>query len=256
MASDASDDFNLNELINPILVIEEPHFGPGPSLTLRRVRLQLAPSFALSVRAFLQRNNQSTFLSDALRVCDVWIVFHTVNVSPDGKTSGPEMIGVEVEFDESARVVVQDTFPRSEFIHLARGRAEFRGGIGFNGEAYGAEASVGASLLAELAFELQTPKVVASGRFSNRAEWMFYKHERPLLGDFVLATSILVPKGTSDVPFLCRLRAAVPSVIPGLAAPFVPTKWERRICTLSDGVLPDLISLRPVTLPTVEEGSR
>jgi hypothetical protein len=210
----------------------------------------------VSIESLMSQTAQPLSLSAALQACDAWVVFHTISVSPDAAGYGPAMLGLAIEFNEESGALVRDIFPQSDFVKESDGRIEYRSHIGFEGElrpiptpelaavageATGvsakATARVERNAVAEMQFVVRSPRIVVSGRFSSRTEWLFYKHAKvgfSLLGDFVVAHSVYVRKGVRELPLLAQVRAGVPSLIPGVTVPLKSSEWVRQVIALRD----------------------
>jgi hypothetical protein len=96
------------------------------------------------------------------------------------------------------------------------------------------KASTTLNVVGNLAFSVQTSKIIAIGVGDKEAAWVFRKSDRPLVGNQHMIVTLLTPKSTVEIKTTVRVSATV-SVFN-----FLPCTLERSI---------------PVLVPLAEPGS-
>ncbi|AKT38180.1 hypothetical protein [Chondromyces crocatus] len=246
--------FRLDTPINPELDREHQQLGPAAEAASESFIVEVQPTAAVNLDDLLRIGKWSPFDRESRSFADVWLLFHTLHVSPNERETlssnptGPASVALEVEFDDSVRATVLDVFPKTEFVNVAHGKIACSIRLSTNGAGihsgqiddnkqdpvYETAAKTQADIeaCAELRFQILTSKIISVGVHASKSEWYLYEREQPLFGEHTLAHTVWVPPGTQNISYICRVRAAAGGWRKWFSSPRKPA-WGRVQCDLA-----------------------
>lgn len=155
-----------------------------------------------------------------------YLITHRVGVIADDHANAIEVVGYTASFSDKGSTV--EVLPTTDFTQYIMAGLDFVAGIGADGHAktpedlaninvqgfeLGANASlkVGtrADVAATLSIRLLSPVIQAVGKASASVTWQFRKNERPLVGEQVMAQTLIVPKGAKALHYTLQGFAVI-----------------------------------------------
>jgi hypothetical protein len=235
-------DLTLDEThaLNPGLGVAPSarHFGERPEVEKRNVQLRIGKRpLVRSLRDLYEKTGRAippdleVFMSYR-----IWMITHVVSVVREPGLSSVKHLDYEVSFPDKPCVTVTDLLPQARFVtRLAvEGKAdwEFSAGLEANGS-ISAPPELGAlitqsellsvdghadakltlantgSLVGKISFRVVTSVISAVGVGDTWSRWMFTKEDLPMIGDYIMVQTVLVPRVIETLSFKARVGATM-----------------------------------------------
>lgn len=155
---------------------------------------------------------------------DIWLVFYTIGaIYTYGPTSDVLALGHEMEAQEEQSLYIIDMLPQSSVRENKDVSVEAQWTVGVEGNVLltrkpdnsleplllmGGNVKIDLSgetnIVGQLSFTLLTPGVQTTGIGASRGEWCFHKGEKPLLGEQVMAQTLLVHRRAKELKIRVR----------------------------------------------------
>lgn len=211
----------------------EEDSGRGEDVSGHRIRLRISRNPVPHNLRKLSRLSL-TELPPELRVIleshEPWLLPHVVQVMNEGKIGEVLQLGYAMRFTYPQKVSVQGLFPNTEFLTVAGAHAaiDVSASVGLSGALSGAvplgsdsgtliplnggvrfNATTRGGIVGSLSVEIKTSVVVATGIGDSRSEWIFYRRDKPLIGDLSMVQTVLVPKNAPKLEFEATAFAVI-----------------------------------------------
>jgi len=171
----------------------------------------------------------------------VWIVQYSFGLYEDRGLARCLEVGFEVRILGQEYASILELFPGTRFAHLIRANGELNLDVTLAGEGRASaeapasplghaavktafEADVRGEVAGRLRLAVPTVLVSSTGIGDTRAEWMFTRQERPLIGDITVLQSVLIPRTTKELSLEARAYAVIAGVVP-FTRPRMTTPW-------------------------------
>lgn len=183
--------------------------------------------YAVNLTDLFLQNKDDNFKKYAIfEDFNICILFQTVNVLNAGGVHNLVKLGYRTRFTNQSPVTVLEVLPKTEFIEIASGRLsasfDVTGTLGISFQDNNRQTAnipvnsgasmnmeVGADFKCNIRFNVVTPKIIAVGSGDNTSEWIFHKHDKPLIGTHQVAQLLLVRKVIKKLKFDFNVYATV-----------------------------------------------
>jgi len=205
-------------------------WGPSPHIEFESIRIKLGRRpMVYPITQLYDKLGKEIPKEYTMYVSyDIWIVTMVVGILKEGGWKNVTQLGCQIEYPETPKVTILEMLPQTEFIQKASGMIYSNSSISLNGSAAVDDSVLGESQLSELAsgsfkldtanevslaanlkYSVLTTKVITTGVGDNCGEWLFKKHDKPLLGDQHFTHTLLVPSEVQSLKLKARLYANV-----------------------------------------------
>jgi hypothetical protein len=227
-------ELNQRSALDPDLLVapSKRTFGTDPDIEVGRLRLRVGERpVARNLRALYELRKRG--LPEDLEVFisyDIWLLTHSVSVVKEGGFKKIRQIGYQMRFPDKPKVTVLEVLPQTDFVTRFGGFFKSEADIQINGHASVPESlthlldmveylsfdgqftiSKQLNVVGRVSFSVITPIIQAVGVGDNGSEWVFKKHDRPLLGDQLMMQIVLTPRRVRRLNFKARVYATVSS---------------------------------------------
>lgn len=209
---------------------EEQHFGAEPDVEIGNIELRIGGSPLLKDLSQESRVTghplapELKYLETRFRVVLLTTSLSVLKLSGLRKLSELEYT---LDFDQHSEVAIVDMLPRPEIVDKAsvslgtnssvtatvNAKGKFDIQLPVAGTGAGAAASVTsenkAGILANFSYTLHSIRTQAIGLYGKTAIWNLVADGKPLVGDFVFATTLLLDQLADSVKFKVRLSVTV-----------------------------------------------
>jgi hypothetical protein len=192
---------------------EEQHFDAEPDIEAGNVELRIGRG-PLTVDLTEQTRSTGKELAPELKYLEsrfrVLLLSTSLSILRVPGTRVVSQLQYSLDFDRRAEVVIIDLLPRPEIVEAAKvtlgtrtevhAEVDAKGQIGVVFPHGGAAASAGADtgnragVVANFDYTIYAVRTQAIGQYGKTAIWNFSNDGKPLIGDFVFATTLLVDK--------------------------------------------------------------